>query len=70
MKPRQTTLDDLPKACRAVLAGAPASEAESTVRTAYTAPQPADNGVEAVIRATQDEAPGRIPVPVPRPGLQ
>ncbi|SIQ77076.1 murein endopeptidase. Metallo peptidase. MEROPS family M74 [Rhizobium sp. RU20A] len=70
VKPRQTTLDDLPKACRAVLAGAPASEAESTMRTAFTAPAPAADGVEAVIRATEGDGPSPIPVPVPRPGLQ
>ncbi|MCY1250713.1 hypothetical protein D9M72_643750 [compost metagenome] len=74
VKPRLTTMADLPKACALVLNGpAPASEEAATFGTAYraAAPAPATEGIEQVIGAAAgDVPPTDIPVPLARPALQ
>ncbi|KSV69590.1 peptidase [Sinorhizobium sp. Sb3] len=74
VKPRFTTMADLPKACALVLNGpAPASEEAATFGTAYraAAPAPATEGIEQVIGAAAgDVPPTDIPVPLARPALQ
>ncbi|MDR6755317.1 penicillin-insensitive murein endopeptidase [Mycoplana sp. BE70] len=76
VKPRVTTLSDLPKACAVVLAGAaPASEQEVTYgggsALAFSGQEAPDNSIAAVIAADAAAEPaGLIPVPLPRPSLQ
>jgi penicillin-insensitive murein endopeptidase len=74
--PRLATLSDLPKACAVVLAGpAPASEQDVTYggggsSLAYSAKEPADDGIAAVIAADGAQPSFAVPVPLPRPSLQ
>ena len=72
VKPRQTSLSDLPKACAVVLAGpAPASELEATYGGAGNAlafaGHSGEDGAAAAIVGAAGEPAGVIPVPLPRP---
>ncbi|KQV44445.1 MULTISPECIES: penicillin-insensitive murein endopeptidase [unclassified Rhizobium] len=67
VKPKFTTLADLPKACSAVLAAPANSEAAATYGTAYTAPAANTPSIEAVINASAEQAASDLPVPVPTP---
>lgn len=72
VKPRQTQLSDLPRACAAVLSGpSPASEMETTYggggnALAFTARSGEDAAAAAIVNAAGGPA-GVIPVPLPRP---
>jgi penicillin-insensitive murein endopeptidase len=79
VKPRYTMLSDLPKACRAVLAGAsPSSEREvtyggggsSNVALAFSRKETPQASIESVIAAEASGLPAIIPIPIPRPSSQ
>ena len=73
VKPRFTTLSDLPKACTALLAAPAASEQAATFGSAYVAPQPTagDAAIQQAIHAANNDLPDNdIPVPMARPALQ
>ncbi|MCA1490182.1 penicillin-insensitive murein endopeptidase [Ensifer sp. NBAIM29] len=74
VKPKFTTLADLPKTCALVLNGpAPASELQATYGTAYravAAVPAAATSIEAAIGAAEEAPLANIPVPLPRPALQ
>ncbi|WP_455269428.1 penicillin-insensitive murein endopeptidase [Rhizobium herbae] len=73
VKPRFTTLSDLPKACTVVLAAPAASEQSATFGSAYVAPQQqsGDAAIQQVIHAGNSDLPDNdVPVPLARPALQ
>lgn len=73
VKPRFTTLSDLPKACTALLSAPAASEQSATFGNAYVAPQPASSeaAIRQAIHAGSNELPDTgVPIPLARPALQ